>query len=125
MSFPFNRLSWNWILVGNRHIVWDVTNNRAKGQGFDSILLQSAVIYYDMMIYVALSFALCHSVNLCTRLSCLHSSVFIKMTLWKLCNHIVYHLLSCFIGLLIFFWIINYCSIINIVFQVPVLLILS
>ena len=31
------------------------TNNRAIG--FDSILLQSAVMYYDIMIYVALTFA--------------------------------------------------------------------
>ena len=36
------------------NIAWDGTNNRAKG--FDSILLQSAVMYYDIMNYVALSF---------------------------------------------------------------------
>ena len=38
-----------------RHIAWDDTNNRAKG--FDSIMLQSAVMYYNILIYGTLSFA--------------------------------------------------------------------
>ena len=39
-----------------RHIAWDDTNNRAKG--FDSIMLQSAVMYYDIIFYGTLSYLL-------------------------------------------------------------------
>ena len=38
--------------VGNcigRHIAWDDANNRVKG--FDSIILQSAVMYYDIIFF--------------------------------------------------------------------------
>ena len=39
-----------------KQIAWDGTNNRAKG--FDSIMLQSAVVYYDIMFHGNISFAL-------------------------------------------------------------------
>ena len=38
-----------------RHIAWDDTNNRAKG--VNSIMLQSAVMNYNILIYGTLSFA--------------------------------------------------------------------
>ena len=40
----------------SRRIARDGTNNRANG--FESITLQSAVMYYDMMFYKNISFAL-------------------------------------------------------------------
>ena len=41
-----------------RHIAWDDTNNRAKGFDSKSITLQPAVMYYNIIFYGTLSFAI-------------------------------------------------------------------
>ena len=53
---------WSWKLVGT--LPGMVQTIMPKGKGFDSILLQSAVMYYDIiMTYGTLSFAIFKAVE--------------------------------------------------------------